>query len=236
MEGERGRKAGEHLFLSKFARNKVWIRSNSELRRGIQRVKQLIEVLTAENPEEVWLTNRPHNRGKRNVAVERCFSVRKEGKATNCGARTERKDTAVTSLELLPQPRLRKVRERKAEDHYRVQSASISALLSPHQDCWLFAGLKGGKKLQVTPHYEVHRRVRNENEVGMDGKAAVLTHRGELCEGWRARLAGPRPLRVRNSQGNLQRQPSPSSPGLRFQHAVARTAASMQKEQLAGWD
>ena len=227
MEGKRA------LLQHKLAGGKVWIRSQSELRRGIQRVKQLIEASKADNPEEeAWLTNRPQNRGKRTATVGNSFALPIEREATSCGARTERKDTAL----LQPRIRLRKVRERRTEVHSRAQSASFACLLSPQQDRWLFGGLRGGKKLQLTPHYEVHRRVRKENEGGMDGKAAVLTQREEVSEASKARLAGPRPLRVRNSQGSLPHPPSPRSPGLRFQRAVARTAASMQKEQLAGWD
>lgn len=231
-------------------RNRVWIRSHSELRRGIQRVKQLIEAVKAETSvmearpgEESWLTYRSQRRGKRTARAGKSFAIRADRDTTSCGAKTERSADTELNCQIspdLPQPRirLRKTRERKGEeDHYRAQSASISSLLmSPHKENWLFGGLKGGKKLHIARNYEIHRRSRIENEPVMDVKAAVLSHRGELSEVSKARLAVPRPLRVRNSQGSLPRLPSPKSPGLRFQRTVARTAASMQKEQVAGWE
>lgn len=226
----------------------MWIRSNSELRRGIQRVKQLIEAVKAETPviegrygEESWLTYRSQRRCKQTTRTGKSFAIPRD--TTSCDSKTARSPDTEFNCQVspeLPQPRvrLRKMRERKgSEDHYRPQSASISSLLmSPQKENWLFGGLKGGKKLHIARNYEVRRRSRIENEPVMDVKAVVLSHRGEQSEVCKARLAVPRPLRVRNNQGSLSHLPFPTSPGLRFQRAVARTAASMQREQVAGWE
>ena len=238
MNRETGRESGWIPRPGSKFRCKVWTRGHSELRKGIQRVKHLIEALRTDTSymenEDSWLTDhshRPLKRGKSAVRSRRELGV-KTDRECNC-------QNSPDLMRVLPSSRLRlrKLSVKREEEVDRKQSASISSLvLSPGKEVWLFGGLKGGKRQHAAQHYERHRRDVNENETVMDGKAAVLTHRGDLGEVSKARLAAVRPLRVRSNQGSLPRLPSPKSPGLRFQRAVARTAASMQREQLVGWD